>query len=144
MGRPSKYKPEFDEQAEKLCKLGATDRELSDFFEVNESTLNLWKAEHSSFSKSLKRGKEESDNRVEQSLYRRAVGYSHDDVHVSNYQGDVTLTPLVKHYPPDTVACIFWLKNRKAADWREVKAVELTGRDGGPVVVSATQTDQKL
>ena len=31
MGRPSKFKPEFIEQAEKLCKLGATDLEMADF-----------------------------------------------------------------------------------------------------------------
>ena len=34
MGRPSKFKPEFIQQAEKLCKLGATDIEVADFFDV--------------------------------------------------------------------------------------------------------------
>lgn len=124
MARPSKFQPEFIEQAAKLCKLGATDRELADFFDVAESTLNLWKLEYPEFSESLKRGKEEADARVEQSLYRRALGYSHDAVHVSNYQGAVTLTPIVEHHPPDTTACIFWLKNRKPADWRDKQSVE--------------------
>jgi len=32
---------------------------------------------------------------------------------VSQYKGSVTVTPFEKHYPPDTTACIFWLKNRK-------------------------------
>lgn len=118
-GRPSKYSPAFVEQAMKLCKLGATDRELADFFKVSESTLNNWKSQHPEFMESLKRGKDESDARVEQSLYRRALGYSHDSVHVSNYQGEVTLTPIVEHYAPDTVACIFWLKNRKPELWRD-------------------------
>lgn len=31
-GRPSSYKPEYAAQAEKLCKLGATDIEVADFF----------------------------------------------------------------------------------------------------------------
>ena len=31
-GRPTKFKEEFIEQAEKLCKLGATDVDLADFF----------------------------------------------------------------------------------------------------------------
>ena len=118
-GRPSKYKPEFAEQARKLTLLGATDRELADFFKVAESTLNLWKLEHPEFSESLKLGKEVADERVEQSLYHRAVGFSHPDVHVSNYQGEVTLTPIVKVYPPDPTSCIFWLKNRRGADWRD-------------------------
>lgn len=127
-GRPSKYRSEFCEQAAKLCKLGATDREVADFFKVTERTLNTWKAEYPDFFQSLKQGKEEADKRVEQSLYRRALGYSHDSVHVSNYQGDVTLTPIVEHYPPDTTACIFWLKNRKPEEWRDVKAVEHSGQ----------------
>lgn len=38
-GRPSKYRPELCEQGEKLCRLGATDKDLADFFEVNETTI---------------------------------------------------------------------------------------------------------
>jgi transposase-like protein len=118
-GRPSKFKPEFCKQAVGLTKLGATDREVAEFFEVSEVTLNTWKHQHPEFLKSLKQGKESADNRVEQSLYRRALGYSHDEVHISNYMGEVTQTPIVKHYAPDTTACIFWLKNRKPAEWRD-------------------------
>jgi hypothetical protein len=118
-GRPSSYQPEFAAQAQKLTKLGATDRELADFFEVAESTLNLWKLQHAEFSESLKLGKEEADNRVEQSLYHRAMGYSHPDVHITNFQGEVTQTPIIKTYPPETVACIFWLKNRRGKEWRD-------------------------
>lgn len=128
MARPSKYKPEFAAQALKLCELGATDREVADFFGVTEKTLNNWKADFPEFFQSLKTGKEAADNRVEQSLYRRALGYSHDAVHVSNYQGAVTLTPIVEHYPPDTVAAIFWLKNRRPEQWRDIKAVEHSGK----------------
>jgi hypothetical protein len=118
-GRPTKFDPDKCRQAEALCKLGATDRELAEFFKVSESTLNLWKLQHADFSEALKVGKEAADKRVEQSLYRRAMGYSHDEVHISNYMGEVTLTPIVKQYPPDTTACIFWLKNRKPAEWRD-------------------------
>lgn len=132
-GRPSKFKPEFIAQAEKLCKLGATDLEIADFFEVEVRTVYRWKAENEQFCQALKSGKEEADARVERSLFARANGYEHDEVHVSNYQGAITLTPIRKIYPPDTTAAIFWLKNRRPEQWRETKAVELTGKDGGPV-----------
>ena len=118
-GRPSKYQASYAKQAAKLCKLGATDRELALFFEVSEVTINAWKAKHPDFLKSLKAGKEEADDRVERSLYQRAVGYSHPDVHFSSYEGKVAETPTVKHYPPDTTACIFWLKNRQRDKWRD-------------------------
>ncbi len=140
MARPSKFKPEFIAQAEKLCKLGATDMELADFFEVEVRTLYRWKAENAEFCQALKSGKDEADDRVERSLYARANGYEHDEVDIRVVGGEIVQTPIRKYYPPDTTAAIFWLKNRRAAEWREVKAVELTGAEGGPVQQSIAVT----
>lgn len=135
-GRPSKFKPEYVEQARKLAQLGATDREIADFFKVAESTLNLWKGEHDAFSEALKVGKASADDRVEQSLYRRALGYEHDamKIHVAG-DGTITQVPYVERYPPDTTAAIFWLKNRRKESWRDVSRQEQTGADGGPLTV---------
>lgn len=131
MGRPSKFDPIKCTQAEKLCKLGATDKELAGFFEVSESTHSKWKVDFPEYSEALKRGKALADAEIGERLFQRAYGYSHPDVHISNYQGSITKTDTVKHYAPDTVACIFWLKNRRPDLWRD--RVEHTGRDGGPI-----------
>ena len=48
-GRPSSFRPEFAEQAFKLCLLGATDADLADFFHVSEQTVNAWKKAHPDF-----------------------------------------------------------------------------------------------
>lgn len=133
MARPSKFKKEFVAQAEKLCKLGATDIELADFFEVDVRTLYRWKAENAEFCQALKAGKDEADDRVERSLFARANGYEHDEVDIRVIANEVVQTPIRKFYPPDTTAAIFWLKNRRAAQWREVKAIEHSGPDGGPM-----------
>ena len=119
VGRPSKFKPEYVEQARKLTQLGATDREVAKFFNVSEQTLNTWKHVHLEFLESLKLGKETADRRVEQSLYRRAVGYSYDAVKIMGYEGEYTHVPYVEHLPPDTTACIFWLKSRRREQWRD-------------------------
>lgn len=133
-GRPSSFKPEYVEQARKLAELGATDREAADFFEVAESTLYLWKHTHPEFSEALKVGKDAADARVEQSLYRRALGYTHDAEKIAvNAQGEITKVPFTEHYPPDTTAAIFWLKNRKRDEWRDIKASEVSGPNGGPI-----------
>ena len=118
-GRPTAYKPEYAEQAYRLCLLGHTDAELATFFEVAESTINLWKLEHKEFSESIKKGKDIADSEIAASLYHRAKGYSHEDVDVKMYEGQIIMTPLVKHYPPDTAAAIIWLKNRQKAKWRD-------------------------
>lgn len=120
MGRPSAYKPEFAVQAEKLCKLGATDHELAEFFDVTDRTIFRWKNQFLDFCQAVNSGKELLDDRVERSLYHRAVGYSHDSVQINvSKDGDVYETPFVKHYPPDTSACMNWLANRRKDKWRK-------------------------
>lgn len=128
-GRPTRYKTEYDEQAFNYCLLGATDVQLAEFFGVTEKTIANWKNAHPTFIQSLKEGKAAADSKVANSLYQRALGYSHPDVHISNYQGEITITPIIKHYAPDTTACIFWLKNRDKVNWRDRH--EVTGEDGG-------------
>jgi hypothetical protein len=127
MARPSKFKPEFTAQAEKLCKLGATDIEIADFFEIEVRTLYRWKADNDEFCQALKAGKTEADDRVERSLFARANGYEHDEVDIRVILNEVVQTPVRKFYPPDTTAAIFWLKNRRPEQWRETKAIEHSG-----------------
>lgn len=117
-GRPSKYHEDVPKQAAKLCALGATDADLADFFGVKIDTISEWKNSKPEFSASLKRAKDTSDALVQRRLFERATGYSHpeDDIRVVN--GEIVITPTIKHYPPDTAAGIFWLKNRRPSEWR--------------------------
>jgi hypothetical protein len=73
-GRPRKYRAEFAKQARKLCELGATDRDLAEFFDVTTVTIWRWRSQHREFCNALKVGKGAPDDRVEFSLYQRAVG----------------------------------------------------------------------
>ena len=118
-GRPPKYKAEYPAQAEKLCRLGATDIEIADFFGVDVATIKRWKASHEDFCAALKSGKEQADERVERSLYHKACGYTYDAVKIMQYEGDPVIVPYREHVPPDTTACIFWLKNRRPDLWRD-------------------------
>lgn len=130
-GRPSSYKPEYAQQAGKLCNLGATDMQMADFFGVTTSTFYLWRNTHPEFSESLKTGKNELDNRVEQSLYHRAMGFERDSVKIfCSKDGEVTQVPFREQVPPDTTACIFWLKNRQKEKWRDKHEMEHSGEVG--------------
>lgn len=136
-GRPSKYDPERTPvQAEKLCRqFGADDQALAEYFEVDVSTISRWKNEHPEFKEALRRGKDAFDTeRVEQALLHRAIGYSHpeDDIRVVN--GEVVVTPTVKHYPPDTAAIIFWLKNRRRDRWRDKIEHDHGVQEDNPIV----------
>lgn len=133
-GRPSKFKLEFVAQARKLCDLGATDEDLADFFSVSIRTISNWKSEQPEFLQALKAGKDQADDRVERSLYQRAIGYTHDATHFSSFQGKVTATAYRNHCAPDVVAQIFWLKNRRPDQWRDKTDHEHTGKDGAALI----------
>lgn len=135
MGRPSSYKAVYATQAEKLALLGATDQDIADFFNVSRQTIENWKAQHSKFLYSLKAGKEEADARVERALFQRAVGYEQDAVKIFMPKGAIkpVFATFRERIAPDTTACIFWLKNRKRAEWRDKVDHELAGVDGGPI-----------
>ncbi len=139
MARPTKYKPEYIEQAKKLCAKGFTDIELSDFFEVNEKTLNNWKHEYPEFLQSLKDGKKDHDNNsVVKSLLQRAMGYSHKEDRILANPKDPEnpiIVETVKHYPPDATSMIFWLKNRLPDEWREKQDIMVSG-DAQPLSIS--------
>jgi len=123
-GKKSEYNPRFASVAAKMCAMGATDADLAEAFGFSVQTINNWKSTHQDFALALKR-KNTADEKVERSLFERATGYALPDTHISNFQGAITATPLIKHYPPDTTACIFWLKNRRPAEWRDKSDVKL-------------------
>lgn len=125
VGRPSEYREDFAEQARKLCLLGATDKDMADFFEVSEKTINNWKNNYPGFLHSIKEGKDQADANIASRLYSRAMGYEHPEDKIFLFKGKPVIVPTIKHYPPETVAAIFWLKNRQPKQWRD--KVELAG-----------------
>lgn len=122
-GRPTKYKPEYDRIAAQFAKLGATDEQLAELFEVNEDTIYEWKKVHPSFSDSINKSKEFPDSEIEASLFKRAKGYT-------RWVEKTTKKGVVKceeELPPDPTSMIFWLKNRKPKQWRDVQQQEHSG-----------------
>lgn len=156
-GRPTDYKSEYCVQVEKLCKLGATDKEIADFFEVNESTINRWKLEYPEFCESIKKGKIIADAEVAHSLHKRAIGYQYDEVTyekigpgddkievgdqgMESVKQDLYKKKVVtKEVPPDVAAQNIWLKNRRGKVDKEAQRWadkhELTGEGGGAIQI---------
>lgn len=119
MGRPTAYDPRYVKEAHGLALLGATDVEMAAFWGVSTVTLDNWRKRYPEFLGALKDGKNGADTAVAKSLYRRALGYSHKAVKIFNDQGKPLIVDYIEHYPPDTTAAIFWLKNRRKAEWRD-------------------------
>lgn len=129
-GRPTLYKEDYAKQAKKLALLGATDQEMADFFEVDVRTIYRWKHDHDAFCHALKAGKDVADERVERSLYQKAIGYEQDEVKIFMPGGasEPVYAPFRAKIAPDTTAAIFWLKNRRSKDWRDKTEQEVSGQ----------------
>lgn len=118
-GRPSLFDGIDMELVEFLVKKGFTDEEMATACKVTKQTWGNWKKAHPEFFASLKDWKQEADEAVERSLYERATGYQHPEDKIFNADGAPLIVPTIKHYPPDSTAMIFWLKNRKPKEWRD-------------------------
>ena len=114
-GRPTTYRPEYAEQARKLCRNGATDREIADILGVCVRTFYRWRAEYDEFAEALKVGKEFADDRVERALYERACGYEYSDVKIFHPSGakEPVIVPVTVHVPADVGAARQWLAARR-------------------------------
>lgn len=127
-GNPFKYKPEYANIAKKLYEMGATDYEVAEAFDVSTTTVKRWLIEHVEFALSSKASSETCTDRVEKSLFNRAVGYTFESEKVFNYQGEIVRAKTLEHVPPDMSAAQFWLKNRRKDNWRD------DNRDKPPVL----------
>lgn len=136
-GVESKYKEEYATQAYNYCLLGATDKQLADFFNVCEATINNWKNDHPKFLESLRAGKEVADMAVAGSLFQNCLGAvitREKEVKVKAIDPEtlkiienVEVVKLQEQVPPDTNAIKFWLTNRQKANWKNNSDITTDG-----------------
>ena len=120
VGRPTEYDAKKHcELVYNYCLLGATDEQLAEFLNICTATLYNWKNTYPDFLEAINSGKQNADAMVAKSLFHRALGYSHKEDDIRTCDNQVVITETTKHYPPDTTACIFWLKNRRRDQWRD-------------------------
>ncbi|MEO7688403.1 MAG: helix-turn-helix domain-containing protein [Sphingomonas sp.] len=114
------YKSEFVEQARTKCRLGATDEELAEHFEVCVRTIYRWRNTHEEFAEAVVVGKEHADARVERALYSRAVGCSVERTKVFKSASDPkpVYASYTHHFPPDPNAGLQWLRVRQPKKWQ--------------------------
>lgn len=118
-GRPSKLTDDKKEIAIQKAREGKTNEQISEILAIHPRTFQRWVGKLDDFSQALKDAKEIADQPVVASLYRRATGYYHEEEKIFFFKGEVKRVKTMKHYPPDTTAAIFWLKNRQPKEWRE-------------------------
>jgi len=130
---PGKYYDWITEEGllkiEGWARDGLTDEQISHNIGIHPSTLYDWQKKYSEIAEALKNGKEVVDRQVENALLKRALGYEYEEVKQIIEKDEKgkdrkRIEKTIKQVIPDTTAQIFWLKNRKPAEWRN-KHIEL-------------------
>jgi hypothetical protein len=116
---------------------GLTDEQIAQNMGVAYSTFRTWRDKYSALSAVLKKNKDVADRQVENSLFERALGGTHEvrktfKVKEKYYDDHGKLCEKEKlvqatdevYIPGDTTAQIFWLKNRKPDKWRDKQEYE--------------------
>ncbi len=105
---------------------GLTYQQIADNMRINVTTLRDWRKAYPSIDSALKESADIADRHVENALYKRALGYTYDEVtqelRLNKDTGEesfIETRRVTKQVLPDVTAQIFWLKNRKPKDWRD-------------------------
>ena len=119
---------------------GLSEQQIAKNLNIAYSTFNVYKEKYPEFSEALKRTKEVADREVENSLFKRAMGYEYTETTYERIEnmvvepdGSIKMEPgtkiktVIKQVAPDVTAQIFWLKNRKPAEWRDKREVNVDG-----------------
>lgn len=103
-------------------KNGLTNSQIAKNMGVSERTLYGWLKRYKVLSDNLNSGKALADREIENSLYKRALGYEiqEENITIEELNGVVKKKKQIikKHVPGNVTAQIFWLKNRKSKEWR--------------------------
>ena len=117
----TKYDPHITPQLVKwMRRSGLTDVEIADQINIDVRTLYRWKDRFPQIRQALKESANFVDSLVEDSLLKRALGYEIIEEEFKRGRDGMTIRvkKTRKHVVPDTVACIYWLKNRQPLRWR--------------------------
>lgn len=103
--------------------------EIAFFVGVSPRVLYNWSGKYKDFKEALIHSRAIADEMVEASLFHRAIGYTHKETKVffDSKSMQTVEHEVDKHYPPDTAAAQFWLKNRDPEKWKDKTEVEHSG-----------------
>lgn len=121
IGRPTDYDPAYCDVAQTFLADGYSLAALAGHIGVARSTVYKWVDEHPDFSDAVKAGQAKAVLWWETANRNLAM----------TGEGNAT-------------SIIFGLKNRAADEWRDVKATEITGRDGGAIETTMQRIERVI
>ena len=162
-GKRQKWK-EWAENPDNLTVLaawaraGKTDEQIAKLTGISRSTLSEWKKNHEGIREALSTGKEFANRMVENSLYKKALGFSvpvkkafkvrqviYDENGKKKEEKEELKTIEETHYvEPDTRAIMFFLTNRMPEFWamKQAEAVADEAEGGGTICMDTREMEE--
>lgn len=131
---------------ESMIMNGFTYTQICDKLGIPSSVFSYWKRAHPEIKEAIRRGKLPIDEKVEQSLFKVATGYSYEEVTLEpktlspeeiRLRAELPNPPPVpmikkkvvrKQVAPNVLAQIFYLKNKKPDMWKDRSNVAVSGK----------------
>lgn len=117
---------------ESWARDGLTYEQIANNVGIDTATLYRWREKNCNICNALKKGKEVVDIEVENALKKNAIGFSYVEQAISTEKEVIyengkrvkeiskpVVIEVTKYKQPETIAQIFWLKNRKPDKWRD-------------------------
>jgi hypothetical protein len=118
--RPYKWDPRMIKDIKKMALQGHSKQSMADYLDVSIRTFEYWEKTKPEFKKALKKSTTFALSQVAHALFKRALGFSHPETIVTNYQGKVTKTVVMKYVIPDVQAALKILALRDREHWAEI------------------------
>lgn len=128
-----KYSKELTEKICKLLKRGNTITTTCQAIGINKQTFYNWMEKKLDFFDAIKKAMAIPDKKVENALYKSAMmGHKYQEkefkaVAVGEKIKMIPIRTVTKIVPPNITAQIFYLKNRKPDEWKDVYEQEIKG-----------------
>lgn len=106
---------------------GLNDEQIAKNIGIHVATLYRWQNSFGEIREAIKKGKAPVDYEIENALFKRACGFDYEETitdieELPDGKQKKHVRKVKKHCPPDTLALIFWLKNRRPERWRDKPA----------------------
>jgi hypothetical protein len=123
------FLPDHLDQVRAIAMRGISEEQMSEIFDISRKQMGQWKAQYPLFKDALEAGYTDADAAVLGALYQSAVGYTHDEEKIFQWDGEIVRAETVKHYKPDTAAIKLWLTNRQKENWKDRHHTNVSGKD---------------
>lgn len=130
---PARYNKKMARKIYMLSTIGLTQAQMAVQLDMSVKTLESWIHKRPECKDAYQKGKLIHDTSVQETLLKRALGYSYEEVSVHEgvdsigrpYSRKSTVT---KHVLPDPTCMIFWLKNRHRDQWNDVQQHQIQSK----------------